>query len=258
MYMNPEFSMSTRNICRNPLYVQIKQVLLEEIRTGVWKAGEQLPTEAALAARFGISVGTVRRALGDLEDEGVISRREGSGTFVRTYRGTGSWNQFHIFSDIDGKPRGTRKELMSISVVVPPDYVAKDLLIAPETPVLLMVRKLFDDADGREELISVDESYLLADRFEGLTEDRFRRTFRSDDTLYKYYDREFGVVIIRQKCKVRFERVPSKIAGRFDMQPGLEVLRTDRLSFDITKQPVEYRINRGRVERTQVSFDVVV
>ena len=125
--------MSTLNICRNPLYVQIKQVLLEEIRTGVWKAGEQLPTEAALAARFGISVGTVRRALGGLEDEGVISRREGSGTFVRTYRGTGSWNQFHIFSDIDGKPRGTRKELMSISVVVPPDYVAKDLLIAPKT-----------------------------------------------------------------------------------------------------------------------------
>ena len=135
---------------------------------------------------------------------------------------------------------------------------AKDLLIPPKTPVLLMVRKLFDDVDGREELITVDESYLLADRFEGLTAERFRKAFKPDDTLYKFYDREFGVVIIRQKCKVRFERVPSEIAGRLDMEPGLEVLRTDRLSFDITKQPVEYRINRGRVERTQVSFDVMV
>ena len=42
------------------------------------------------------------------------------------------------------------------------------------------------------------------------------------------------------------------------MPTGLEVLRTDRLSFDITKTPVEYRINRGRVERTMVSFDVVI
>ena len=65
-------------VCRNPLYQQIKQILLDEIRQGVWKAGEQLPTEATLAERFGISVGTVRRALGGLEDEGIINRREGA------------------------------------------------------------------------------------------------------------------------------------------------------------------------------------
>ena len=84
-------------VCRNPLYQQIKQILLDEIRQGVWKAGEQLPTEATLAERFGISVGTVRRALGGLEDEGIINRREGAGTFVRTYKNTGSANQFRSF-----------------------------------------------------------------------------------------------------------------------------------------------------------------
>ena len=40
--------------------------------------------------------------------------------------------------------------------------------------------------------------------------------------------------------------------------PRLEMLRTDRVSYDITKEPVEYCINRGRVERTLVSFDVVI
>lgn len=107
-------------VFRNPLYQQIKQILLDEIRQGLWKAGEQLPTESALAERFGISVGTVRRALGSLEDEGIINRREGSGTFVRTYKGTGSANQFQIFSDIDGKPRGSRKELIALSTVPRP------------------------------------------------------------------------------------------------------------------------------------------
>lgn len=245
-------------VFRNPLYQQIKQILLDEIRQGLWKAGEQLPTESALAERFGISVGTVRRALGSLEDEGIINRREGSGTFVRTYKGTGSSNQFQIFSDIDGKPRGSRKELIALSTVPAPDFVADTLGLAHKTPLLLMVRKLFGDTGHGDELITVDESYLLPDRFVGLTAEHFNKHFRHDDSLYKFYDREFNVVIIRQKCKVWFERVRPETARRLQMPEHMEVLRTDRVSYDITKQPIEYRINRGRARCTQVSFDVMI
>lgn len=47
-------------------------------------------------------------------------------------------------------------------------------------------------------------------------------------------------------------------ARSLDLPEGLEMLRTDRVSYGITKEPVEYCINRGRVERTLVSFDVVI
>lgn len=96
------------------------------------------------------------------------------------------------------------------------------------------------------------------ERFAGLTPERFTKGFLEDDTLYKFYDREFGIGIIRQKCKVRFERVAADAARSLDLPDGLEMLRTDRVSYDITKEPVEYRINRGRIERTLVSFDVVI
>lgn len=184
--------MSRSILNRSPLYVQIKQHILGDIRQGVWKPGEKLPTELDLAERFGVSVGTVRRAMGGLEDEGIISRREGSGTFVRTYKGTGNRNPFHIISGMDGKPRGTRKELVSLSSVVPPGFVSDALLVPRGKPVLLMVRKLWDDGNGSHELITVDESYLLPERFPGLTAERFRKSFREDDTLYKFYDREFA------------------------------------------------------------------
>ena len=244
-------------VSRNPLYNQIRQIMLDEIRRGVWTAGEKLPTESALARRFGTSVGTVRRAMGGLEDEGIITRKEGSGTFVRSYRETGCWNQFHLFTDLDGKPRGSRKELISLKNVVAPDFVADAMRIEQKTPLLLMVRKLWGAIDGEEKLITVDESYLLPERFVGLTCDYFELHFRPDDSLYKFYDREFGVVIIRQKCKVRFERVRPETADRLEIERNAEVLRTERLSFDITKQPIEYRINRGRLDCTQVSFDVM-
>lgn len=172
--------------------------------------------------------------LGGLEDEGVISRREGSGTYMRTYKGTGNRNPFHIISGLDGRPRGTRKELVSISTVAAPDFVADALGLPRKAPVILM------------------------ERFAGLTPERFTKGFLEDDTLYKFYDREFGIVIIRQKCKVRFKRVAADAARSLDLPEGLEMLRTDRVSYDITKEPVEYRINRGRIERTLVSFDVVI
>ena len=54
------------------------------------------------------------------------------------------------------------------------------------------------------------------------------------------------------------ERVAADAARSPDLPEGLEMLRTDRVSYDITKEPVEYRINRGRIERTLVSFDVVI
>ena len=63
--------------------------------------------------------------LGGLEDEGVISRREGSDTYVRTYKSTGNRNPFHIISGLDGRPRGTRKELVSISTVAAPEKGAR-------------------------------------------------------------------------------------------------------------------------------------
>lgn len=249
--------MSRSILNRSPLYVQIKQHILGDIRQGVWKPGEKLPTELDLAERFGVSVGTVRRAMGGLEDEGIISRREGSGTFVRTYKGTGSRNPFHIISGMDGKPRGTRKELVSLSSVVPPGFVSDALLVPRGKPVLLMVRKLWDDGNGSHELITVDESYLLPERFPGLTAERFRKSFREDDTLYKFYDREFGVVIIRQKCKVRpsRHRRTDRDACRSRGAPHRQtLLRHHEDARRVPHQPRPSRADHGLVRRCDLTI----
>lgn len=56
--------------------------LLQEIESGRWKEGERLPSEAQLVERFGHSRITIGRALRDLQNAGLISRRAGSGSFV--------------------------------------------------------------------------------------------------------------------------------------------------------------------------------
>ena len=64
-----------------PKYLQVRRILLERIEVTM-RVGEQLPTEHALCAEFSVSRETIRSALAALEQDGIIERTRGRGTFV--------------------------------------------------------------------------------------------------------------------------------------------------------------------------------
>ena len=65
------------------LHEQVRNVLAEQIAAGKWKGDRgQLPNETALAMQMGVSAGTMRKALDQLEREGLVVRKQGRGTFV--------------------------------------------------------------------------------------------------------------------------------------------------------------------------------
>ena len=74
---------STRNPYALPVHQQISEMLIREIAAGRIIEGEKLPPERDMAAGLGIAVGTLRKALGDLERKGLLSRVQGSGNYVR-------------------------------------------------------------------------------------------------------------------------------------------------------------------------------
>jgi GntR family transcriptional regulator len=65
-----------------PLYMQVERILRDGIRNGEYAGDAALPTERALAEKYGVSRLTVRKALADLEREGLLVRRRGAGTFI--------------------------------------------------------------------------------------------------------------------------------------------------------------------------------
>jgi GntR family transcriptional regulator len=69
-----------------PFYFQLAALLEQEIVSGRWAPGHRLPSEPEIARRFGLSRTTIRQALGRLEQEGLITRRKGHGTFVAETR----------------------------------------------------------------------------------------------------------------------------------------------------------------------------
>jgi len=71
---------------RIPAFLHIKNYLLAEIHAGNWKEGDAIPSEQALAKQFGVSRMTVNRAVRELTDEQVLSRIQGSGTYVAQHK----------------------------------------------------------------------------------------------------------------------------------------------------------------------------
>ena len=249
----PELS----QVARQPLYQQVRQKLLAAVQSGTWEPGEKIPTEPVLAKQLGVSIGTLRRAVETLVNDGVLRRREGVGTFVRTYRDCGYWNVFQIYRNLDGEYRGSYGRLITFELTDVYDEKIRIALNCQKGEKLIhMVRQWILAENGTEDVISVDESYLVAEKFQSLTKDFFLDRFQGSESLYEFFDREFKVVIISQKCSAHYERLDEATAQKLQVKPGFEALCTERISLTIGHIPVEYRINRGRVDVTKIFFDL--
>jgi GntR family transcriptional regulator len=123
------------------LHRQLYLLLRDRIVRGAWRPGDALPTEEALCARFGVSRITVRRALSDLQAQGLVHRRHGLGTFV-TERAPAPLPA-PTLSFVDGLRRyaeSTEVRVISVAHAVPPPEVAGPMQLAAGERALHAVR----------------------------------------------------------------------------------------------------------------------
>lgn len=105
---------------RLPLYLQISELLQREIAAGHWLTGERLPTESQLAQDLGVAVGTLRKALSKLENDGFLERRQGSGTYVTKPPEGGAIYQFFRLELLKGGGLPTAK-ILSVDAIKNPE-----------------------------------------------------------------------------------------------------------------------------------------
>ena len=98
-----------------PLYIQIRNLLKEQLRLGEWQADEPMPTEDQLVTHFGVSRTTVRQAMTDLAREGLVVRKAGRGTFARQPLLVLRMQQWHSLG-VDIKRRGFRSTKLTLCV----------------------------------------------------------------------------------------------------------------------------------------------
>jgi GntR family transcriptional regulator len=87
-----------------PLYAQVKDLIVKRISSGAWQPGTLIPNEFQLADEFHVSQGTVRKALIALEADKLITRRQGRGTYVAHHTSERMLFQFFRMVGRDSEP----------------------------------------------------------------------------------------------------------------------------------------------------------
>src|SRR5437764_11847853 len=126
-----------------PLYLQIKALLEQSLERDEWRPGEAIATEIELAGRYGVSQGTVRKAIDALAADNLLVRRQGKGTFVATHTEEKvSLFRFLRIRRNDGENEYPGSRLLDVRRGKASVEIARLLDLKPGDPVILLHRVL--------------------------------------------------------------------------------------------------------------------
>ena len=218
-----------------PFYKIIKSDLTRSLRGDALRTGVALPTEKELALRYGVSVGTVRRALMELVAEKILVRQQGRGTFLAPFDISRMLNSFwHIVRRKDGHPEVPQVCTLHFKLTTADDEVAARLDI-PAGSEVYSIRNLMLMA-GRPVL--VDNLQIPCHLFPGLTEAQF---WAREATIYDLYRDRFGVNVVKTVDRLHAVAADLEVAKLLNRQAGSPVLEIVRVAHTFEDKPVEYR-----------------
>ena len=215
-----------------PLYRQVYDRLVTRISNGDWKPAESLPSEYALAEELGVSQGTVRKALNELEAEKLVERRQGKGTFVTEHTKEASNFRFFRLTLPDGTRLAPEGSIESVSRRAASSKERSVLSLGDNEQVVEMLRiRIVDEAPVVAETIILPLAmFPNIDDLETLTE-----------SLYPLYQREFGIHIVNTEEQLCAEVAMEDSARRLNLPLGTPLLRVDRVAYTMNSKPVEFR-----------------
>jgi GntR family transcriptional regulator len=217
-----------------PLYREVKHKLMEALRDGEWKPGEIIPAEKRLCERFGVSVGTLRKAVDELTTENILIRHQGRGTFVASHsQDRYMFGFFHICPKTGQKEYPT-VEFIGLSRDKADADSAKRLGTARGAKLVRIVNRL--SLGGRA--VIIDDIQLPERFFAGMTEEqvRERRT-----TLYQLYQDNFDVAVLRTEERLDAVGADARIAGLLGIAEGTPLLHIVRRAMTFRDEVVELR-----------------
>jgi GntR family transcriptional regulator len=217
-----------------PLYEQIKILLTQSLVAGEWKPGEVIPSEIELAARFGVSQGTVRKAIDELAAEHIVIRRQGKGTYVASHSEPSYQYRFlRVIPDSGERPK-PKNLFFGFERGRASNEVALALGLKPGTPMVSFKRVI--SFGGRP--VVFDEIAFAASRFPGFT---LAELEEFHGPVYSFYEKVFNVRMIRAEERLRAVAADSVAAAHLKVKAATPLLCVDRIAFTYDDEPVEWR-----------------
>lgn len=212
-----------------PLYHQLATQLKQKIGAGELEKGSLLGNEVDLAAAWKISRPTVRQAIAELVDEGLLVRRRGIGTQVVTNDVRRRFALSSLHDDLVGEGRQSSCDVLAVELRPAPAEVAEELESTPGADVLYISRVRYADAMP----LAATENWLVADLAEDLTEDSL-----TTSGLYESL-RVLGVAPHSAIQRVGAKAASPDEADLLDLEPGSPLVTMHRVMKDTTGRVIE-------------------
>lgn len=212
-----------------PLYFQVSSRLEEEIRSCRIPAGARLENELSIAERLGLSRPTIRRAIQELVDKGLLVRRRGIGTQVLPGTVSRPVELTSLYEDLRNTHHEPSTEVLSYAVIPASEKVAAQLGLALGSEVLHLRRLRKTDGTA----VAVLENYLPGE-FKAITKEQL-----TQHGLYHLL-RTRGVAIRVANQSIGARSASSEESSLLEIQADGPVLTMERVAFDHSGKAVEY------------------
>jgi GntR family transcriptional regulator len=229
-----------------PLYEQIKRLITRSLSEGEWTPGAMIPSEMALARRYEVSQGTVRKAINELVAENMLIRRQGRGTFVATHAddGTTTYRFLHL-RNLAGEQAYPQSIFIGFGRGKADAAVAKRLGIRSGSALVQIQRVL--TLSGKA--VVYDDIRLPAALLKGISSAMVEEHVNAHKgTLYSLYETQYQIRIISAEERIRAALADERVAELLGVALGAPLLCIERVAFTYKNQPVEWRMSYVNTE----------
>lgn len=217
-----------------PLYRQIRQLILDTMQSGEWVPGGLIPSEFELARRYGVSQGTVRKAVEVLVAEGLLVRRQGKGTYVVSHDESRAQFRFLRLRPDEGPATQPLSRILQCRRVRAPVDVQRALSVRAVDTVLYIRRLLAFD----EQPVVLDDIWLAGDEFRRLTAQRLEH---HSSQLYSVFETELGTKMLRARERIRAVTAGPDEAALLAVSTAEPLLLVERVTSTFNGREVELR-----------------
>ncbi|MEW9668394.1 GntR family transcriptional regulator [Ammoniphilus sp. 3BR4] len=241
--------MKLNNSSQNPLYIQLKQIIKEDILRGKYKPGQQLPPESELCKTYGVSRITTRRAITDLVEEGVLYSHQGKGTFVKLSKEKRELVSLGSFSELtieSGKKPSS--QILSSSIVDADESLAEKFKLQVGESLLKLHRLLFID----DEPFIIETSYYPLIFMPNLE----KHIWESSST-YSILKSRYNIEIMRSSKTLEIVFASDYEANLFHCDLGAPLFATEKLSYDQEDRPIHLSYSLYMANKVIFTLDTV-
>lgn len=227
----------------SPLYAQVKEILLKEIKAGKYK--EKIPTEKKLQEMFSVSRITIRQAVDELVAEGYLVRERAKGTRIIQKKISENMDSLRNFSN-EMKSKNIQYQLhdLEIKVIKANAKVAEALEIEENSNVFYLRKVYYTEGAPFCSIYSYLPSYLNL----SIDEEIYKKS------LYEYLEREKNIIVSKSYEDIEVGFADENLGRELGIKPGSAVLFRSRRSFDQNDNHVEYTLSYYRAEKYKYSL----